>query len=101
MRREFRFKLLNLLHDWAPKSAAEGRIQQNSLFFSLLAGNYEQIQLTSKLKGSHYGPPRLRALRDDGLTARRNGVSAATRNNDPETFGEALGKIDPCVVLPP
>ena len=39
LRREFCRKLLNLLADWARKSAREVGFLQNSLFFSLLAGN--------------------------------------------------------------
>jgi hypothetical protein len=39
--REFCCKPLNSLADWARKSAQEARILQNSLFFSLLAGNFE------------------------------------------------------------
>jgi hypothetical protein len=41
LRREFCCKPLNSLADWARKSAQEARILQNSLFFSLLAGNFE------------------------------------------------------------
>src|SRR5262245_19993611 len=38
LHREFGWKALNSLADWASKSQAEGRIQQNSLLISLLAG---------------------------------------------------------------
>src|SRR6516164_5878978 len=41
LRREFCCKPLNSLADWARKSAQEAGILQNSLFFSLLAGNFE------------------------------------------------------------
>jgi len=39
LRREFSSKSLNSLADGTPKSHWGGRILQNSLFFSLLAGN--------------------------------------------------------------
>src|SRR5438552_18688105 len=41
LRREFCCKALNSLADCPRKSPQEGRILQNSLFFSLLAGNFE------------------------------------------------------------
>jgi len=41
LRREFCCKPLNSLADWARKSPQEGQILQNSLFFSLLPGNFE------------------------------------------------------------
>ena len=58
LRREFCCKALNSLADCARKSPQEGRILQNSLFFSLLAGNLGLRQVRWRPRP----PPRIPAL---------------------------------------
>src|SRR6516162_10613741 len=43
LHREFSWKPLTSLADWAPKSQCRARIRRNSLYFSLLAGNLTAV----------------------------------------------------------